>query len=157
MLSTPMAPRVGAKTIPMNTHEDVRRMFASPVFSPSDSPGPPKAAATGGDSALATGEESALAAVLRTVLVPLEKQISTVVADVARLEREKAQWMELYAHSEIDFATMVSQSTSEAARAVAEDCDTFAAKVQSHWVAAASRRRDRARTSEAFYAWSTVP
>ena len=53
------------------------------------------------------------------LIAPLEEQISTVVRDVARLEREKAQWMELYAQSEIEFSAMVSQSTSDAAAAEA--------------------------------------
>lgn len=155
-------------------------MFASPVFSPGDSPAGATAATCeekeGTAAAGAVAEAGTLnedtprgatratecsdgtltADSLRSVIAPLEKQISTVVRDVSRLEREKAQWMELYAQSEIDYAAMISRSTNDAARAVAADCDAFVAKVQSQWVAAASRRRDRARTSEVFYAWSMV-
>ena len=155
-------------------------MFASPVFSPGDSPAGPAATSEGkgagaagvvadggtlsedspGTTRAGEGSEGAegnfSADLLRSVIAPLEKQISTVLRDVSRLEREKTQWMELYAQSEIDYAAMISRSTNDAARAVAADCDAFVAKVQSQWVEAASRRRHRARTSEVFYAWSMV-
>lgn len=174
---------MSAVAAPMHTPAPVKaaprqHVGPSPVFSPGDSPGgaaflkgvtmageplesaspmrrfdasrssPPTAAA-----AARAGGHDRLLSELKAITAPLEDKIASCVEHVARLEREKGQWMELYAHSEIEFSTMVARSTTDAAHAVAADCEAYASRVQSNWTVAASRRRAVAVTREAFGAW----
>ena len=120
---------------------------ASPIRIRYDAASPPAAAAPASPSA------AHLLSELKLITAPLEDKIASCVENVARLEREKGQWMELYAHSEIEFSTMVARSTTDAAHAVAADCEAYASRVQSNWAAAASRRRAATAAREAFGAW----
>ena len=146
--------------------------FTSPVFSPGDSPAslaappqsqsqPPQPQAEPQSQQPHTpaddgGVSAEAFEAVRAQLAQQTERIEQVVDEVTRLESEKGQWMELYAQSEIEFATMVARSSGEAAREVALDCEAYAARVQVNWITAAGRRRDKNAVLQAFGAWHAL-
>eukprot|EP01051_Picozoa_sp_SAG22_P013563 SAG22_NODE_1534_length_4202_cov_4.250407_1_plen_1139_part_00 len=87
-------------------------------------------------------------------LAELQAQLGDAMAEVGRLEREKASWMELYSQSETELAVMVARNAEEQAVAVAADAEEYVAKVQASFLTAALRRHAKAVLAQAFGGWS---
>jgi hypothetical protein len=90
---------------------------------------------------------------MRTHVDSIKTGVAQALSEVGRLEREKAQWMELYAQSESELSSLVARSAEEAAHAVAADAERYVNRVQSNAVAAAVRRTRHAVLKVAFESW----